>query len=100
MQSKIIFTVLLMLSFSVFHDSFLSLLEKSDHTDLVHYMGSEAASEECAEFNEMHNMFHFMAIVESYTNDQIYVEQKETIPHLLIQYTPPLKKTTYKPPIA
>lgn len=100
MQSKIIFTVLIMLSFSIFHDSFISLLEKGEHTNIVHYLDAEAPSEECAEFNEMHSMFHFMAIVESYTSDQVYIAQKETIPHLLIQYTPPIKKTSYKPPIA
>lgn len=100
MQSKVIFTVLIMLSFSIFHDSFIALLEKSEQSNIVHYIGNEVPYEECAEFNEIHSMFHFLAIVDMYTNDQIHVSQKESIPHHLIQYTPPLEETSYKPPIA
>ena len=100
MQSKIIFVVLFMLSFSVFHDSFISLLDKSEHSDIAHYMSDEAPSTECAEFNEMHNIFHFMAIVTSSKNSHIQFDKIETIPHLVIQYTPPPEKTSYKPPIA
>ena len=100
MQSKIIFTLLFMLSFSVFHDSFISLLDKNEHTEIVHYMSDEAPSTECAEFNEMHSMFHFMAIVTPYKESQVQLAKIETIPHLLAQYTPPLKKTSYKPPTA
>ena len=100
MQSKIIFTLLFMLSFSVFHDSVISLLDKNEHTEIVHYMSDEAPSSECAEFNEMHSMFHFMAIVTPYKESQVQLAKRETIPHLLAQYTPPLKKTSYKPPTA
>jgi len=100
MQSKIIFTLLFMLSFSVFHDSFITLLEKNEHREVVHYMSDEAPSSECAEFNEIHSMFHFMAIVTPYKESQVQLAKRETIPHLLAQYTPPLKKTSYKPPTA
>ena len=100
MQSKMIFIVLFMLSFSVFHDSFISLLDKNEHTEIVHYMSDEAPSSECAEFNEIHSMFHFMAIITSYKENQIQTAKSETIPHLLAQYTPPHKKTSYKPPTA
>lgn len=100
MQSKIIFIVLFMLSFSSFHDSFISLIvEKNEHTNIVHYMSEEAPSSECAEFNEMHSMFHFMAIVTSYKNVQVQLAKIESIPHLLTQYTSPLEKTSYRPPI-
>ena len=100
MQSKIIFVVLFMLSFSVFHDSFISLLNKSEHANSVHHMSDKSPSPECMEFNEIHNIFHFMAIVSPPNDTQIHFAKKETIPHLTIQYTPPLKKTSYKPPIA
>ena len=99
MQSKIIFVVLFMLSFSAFHDSFISLIEKNEHTNIVHYMSEEAPSSECAEFNEMHSMLHFMAIVTSYKNVQVQLAKIESIPHLLTQYTSPLEKTSYRPPI-
>lgn len=99
MQSKVIFVVLFMLSFSVFHDSFISLVEKNEHTNIVHYLCDEAPSPECAEFNEMHSMFHFIAIVTMYKEIQILLAHIECIPHLLIQYPSPFNETSYKPPI-
>jgi len=99
MQSKMMFLVLFMLSFSAFHDSFLSILDKNKHTDVVHYINDKVTSSECADFNEMHNMLHFMAIMEDYKTEQIEFAKLETIPHIVLQYSPPLEKTSYKPPI-
>lgn len=99
MRTKIIYVVIFMLSFSAFHDSFLSLIETSEHKDIVHYVNDDVSSSECSEFNEIHNMFHFMAIVSSSKNTQVQFAKSEAIPHLLIQYTSPLTRTSYKPPI-
>ena len=98
MRSSIIFIVLFMLSFSVFHDSFISLIEKNEHTEVVHNICDEASNTECAEFNEIHSMFHFMAIMIPYKECQIQLAKREAIPHILAQYTPPHKRTSYKPP--
>lgn len=100
MQSKIIFVVLFMLSFSIFHDSFISLLDKNEHTSSVHHMSDKIHTSESTELNEIHNIFHFMAIVTPRKNTQIHFAKKETIPHLTTKHTPPIKKTSYKPPIA
>lgn len=100
MQSKMVFVVLFMLSFSAFHDTFISVLDKSEHSSVVHYMSDEAPTSECDDFNELHNMLHFMAIVSTDKNDQIHFDKSETIAHLLAQYSSPLDKTSYKPPIA
>lgn len=100
MQSKLVFVMLFILSFTVFHDSLLSLLEKDEHTSIVHYMHDEAPSSECTEFNEIHSMLHFMAIMTTYQNPQLDLETKQNIPHRLINYSPPLEETSHKPPIA
>lgn len=100
MRSKIIVVLLFMLSFTLLHDSFISLVDKNDHTNNVHCIGDEAPSSECKEFNKMHGMFHFIAIVTPYNRDQLDLAKKEHIPHFLAQYTPPLAKTSNKPPIA
>ena len=100
MQSKIIFVVLFMLSFSAFHDSFLSVIDKNEHTNVVHYINDNSVSSECTEFNEVHNMLHFMAIMDDNKNEQVQFAKLETIPHVVMQYSPPLEKTSYKPPIA
>ncbi len=94
------FVVLFMLSFSAFHDTFISVIDKNEHKKIVHYMSDEAPSSECAEFNELHNMFHFMAIVTTYHDILIHLAKRETIPHILLHYVSPLEKTSYKPPIA
>lgn len=100
MRSKIIFVVLFMLSFTIFHDSLMPLIDKNEHTDIAHYLGDTEPTQECADFNEIHNMFHFMAIVTPSKNTHIQFAKSDTIPHILIQYSPPLEKTSYKPPIA
>lgn len=100
MQSKITFVVLFMLSFSVLHDSFLSLLDKGEHISTVHHMSDTVLSSECTELDEIHNIFHFMAIVTLSKNTQLHFAKEETTSHLTTKYTPPLKKTSYKPPIA
>lgn len=99
MRTKIIYVVIFMLSFSVFHDSFISLIDTSKHKDIVHYVNDDISNAECSEFNEIHNMFHFMAIVSSSKNTQMQFAKSEAIPHLLVQYTSPLTRTSYKPPI-
>jgi len=100
MRSKIIFLILFMLTFTIFHDTFISLIEKKEHTSIVHHINDESPSSECAEFNKIHSMFHFMAIVTTYQSTQLELEPKENIPHLLSNYTPPLTKTFHKPPIS
>lgn len=100
MRAKIIFVLLFMLSFTLLHDSFFSLIQKNDHVSVVHYIDDQASSQECIEFNKIHAMFHFIAIVVPYSNRQMLFAKKEHIPHHLVQYTPPLVKTSHKPPIA
>lgn len=100
MRAKIIYVVLFMLAFSAFHDSFISLIDTSKYTDVVHYVNNDVPGSESSEFNEIHSMFHFMAIVSTNKNMQIHFDKREAIPHLLVQYTSPLTRTSYKPPIA
>lgn len=100
MQSKIIFVVLLMLSFNIVHDSIMPFFEKHEHTDIVHHLSDSASAQECTDFDMVDSMLHFMAIITPSKNMQIQFSNKESIPHLLIQYTPPLQESTYKPPIA
>jgi hypothetical protein len=98
-RSKIIFVVLFVLSFSIFHDTLMPLLEKNIHTDTVHYVSDNAPTKECADLNKIHSMLHFMAIVMPTKDSNPHFAKSETIPHLLVNYTPPLEKTSHKPPI-
>ncbi len=100
MKSKVIFVVLFMLSFTIFHDSFISnIIEKHEHTNIAHYINDEGPSPVCAELNEIHSMFHFIAIVSSYTEIHIQLDKIKSIPHPFIQYSSFFDNSTYKPPI-
>lgn len=100
MQSKIIFLVLMMLSFSIFHDSFFAIIDKNPHTDIVHYMDNKTKSLECTELNEVHSMCHFIAIITNKLSYKFQLTNRENIPHRTSLYASFLKKTTFKPPIA
>ena len=43
-RSKVIFIVLLMLSFNILHDSFISFVEKNKHAQIVQTMNDDAPS--------------------------------------------------------
>lgn len=88
-----------MLSFSIFHDSLIPLLEKNIPADIVHTACDDLPKKECVDFNKIHSMLHFMAIVMPIKDSNPHFSKRETIPHLLINYTPPLEKTSHKPPI-
>jgi len=101
LRTKLIFVLLFMLSFSAFHDSLMPFFEKNEHkhTSIVHCLSDAASAQECAEFNKIHSMLHFMAIVmlPKHTQTQALPE-RETIPHVLATYSPPLQKSSYRPP--
>jgi hypothetical protein len=88
-----------MLSFSIFHDSLMPLLEKNIHSDIVHYVSDDAPTQECADFNKIHSMLHFMAIVMPTKDSNLHFVKGEMIPHRFIKYNSPLEKTSHKPPI-
>ena len=99
MRSKVIFVVLLMLSFTVFHDLFISVIEKNDHTKIVHCISDVDTSSDATTFNKIHSMFHFMAIVINYDSTPIPFNNYQNIPHYFHKYSPPFTETSHKPPI-
>ncbi|HEY9129303.1 MAG TPA: hypothetical protein VIN02_05685 [Sulfurovum sp.] len=99
MRSKIIFVVLLMLSFTIFHDLFISVIEKNDHTKIVYSISDEASSCDTTTFNKIHSMFHFMAIMITYDSTPIPFNNHENIPHHFHKYSAPFTDTSHKPPI-
>ena len=101
MQSKITFFLVFILSFVVFHDSFLALLDKKEQYYVITQAEHPASlSQEDTTIHEIHNMFHIVAIL---TLDTIvtlpYKESKNIL-------SPDLKRTFHyhqtiiKPPIA
>jgi len=100
MQSKVIFVVLFMLTFTIMHDSVISLMQKSDHSSVSHYVSTDVASQECGDIHEVHSMFHFVGLIMPYKSTFVQLQKEKTLSHYLLQYTLPHKETSYKPPIA
>ncbi len=99
MRSKTVLILLLILSFNILHDSFIAIVEQNGHTGITHYVDGENLSPECDELNEIHNMFHFMAIITTHYEKVMIPLKKERLTHYLLQYSPPHTQTSYKPPI-
>lgn len=101
MRSKIIFVVLFMLSFTVAHDTVINMMHDKEHTSTSHYLSESTLSHECGDaIDEMHAMFHFEALVEASHNHFLQLPRVAALSQHLLQYTPPYKDSTYKPPIA
>lgn len=99
MRSKTVLILLFILSFNILHDSFIMIVEQNEHAGITHYVDSEKLSPECNELNEIHNMFHFMAIIAIRNEKVMMPPKKERLTHYLLQYSPPHTQTSYKPPI-
>ncbi len=94
------FVVLLMLSFTVMHDTVINIIQKSDHSSISHYVNTDIVSQECTDMHEVHNMLHFVGLVIPYRYAFVQLSKEKTFVHNLLRYTLPHKETSYKPPIA
>ena len=99
MQSKIIFVVLFLLTFTIMHDSVINIIQKNDNTSISHHMSTNVLSAECSEIHEVHSMFHFVGLAIPYKNHIILLQKEQALSSKLLQYTLPYKETSYKPPI-
>ena len=100
MRTKIIFIVLFMLSFSVAHDTVINIIQPHEHTSISHHADQNIQSQECDSIDEVHAMFHFEALVSSYSNDFIQPPTKKTLSYNSSTYTFKYKETSDKPPKA
>ena len=100
MRAKVIFIVLFMLSFSVAHDTVINILQPHGHTSSSHYADQNIQSQECESIDEVHAMFHFEALISSYSNNFIQPPTKKTLSYNSSTYTFKYKETSHKPPKA
>lgn len=100
MRSKIIFLVLIMLTFTVMHDTVINIIQKSDHSSILHYVSTDVPLQECTDVHEVHSMFHFVGLIMPYKSTLVQLQKEKTLSHDLLRDTLPYKETSYKPPIA
>jgi hypothetical protein len=100
MQSKIIFVVLFMLTFTVVHDTVINIIHNDEHVSSAHYVHENVQSQECDSMDELHDMFHFVALVDTCKHSFIPLHTAQVPSFYTLLFTPPYKDPTYKPPIA
>jgi len=101
MRSKITFFLVFILSFVVFHDSFLALLDKKEQVYVITQAEHPSSlSQRDTNIHEIHNMFHIVAIL---TLNSMAIPPFKESKNI---FSPDLQKTSYyyqtiiKPPIA
>ncbi len=99
MRNKIIFLLIFVFSFIIMHDTVLDNM-KSDHSNsLVQISDSDVGKKEYHSLHHLHNMFHFLAVMES---EYLLCEPTETevlIATPLLAYLYADKEQDERPPI-
>ena len=99
MQSKIIFLVLFMLSFTVMHDTVINILDNNENVPVTQYANVDSQTQDIADIHDMHGMFHFIALITPLTPPQVALQSMNILSVYLLQYTLPHYQSSNKPPI-
>jgi hypothetical protein len=94
--------VLLMLSFTVMHDTVIHLLDNNDNVPVTQYANADGQTQDIADIHdihEMHEMFHFIALATPLTEPEVALENGDILLVYLLQYTLPHFLSSNKPPI-
>jgi len=100
MRSKIVFLVVFMLSFVIVHDTVLTMIDQNKKIGVTSSLESYTVSEKSPNIHQIHNMFHFVALVCTELPSVDVHAKKKTIAYYIPQYTSPCKESIIKPPIA
>jgi len=98
MQSKIIFLILFMLSFTVMHDTVINIIGDDEHMSISHYIDDNSQSKECSNVHEVHNMCHFVGLIIPNKNTFMQVQKEVTLSHNLLPHIFQYKEISFKPP--
>ena len=100
MRNKIIFLLIFVFSFIIVHDTVLDVMQ-SDHSNcLVQVSDTDAGEKEYQSLHHLHNMFHFVALIE---NEYVVSESPKTeasIATALLAYLYSDREQNERPPIA
>jgi hypothetical protein len=99
MQTKMVFVLLFMLSFTILHDSFITMMDKNEHTSISHYISDDAHSQEC-DIDEIHCMFHFVALITPFKSNLIQLSSQNEPGEDLLQVAQTYKESSDEPPKA
>ncbi len=99
MRSKLVFLVVFMLSFVIVHDTVLTMIDHNNKAGVISSLESYTVSEASTDIHQLHNMFHFVALVYTEFPSMDIHTKKQTIEYYIPEYILPYKKSIIKPPI-
>jgi len=101
MRSKITFFLVFILSFVIFHDSFLALLDKKEQFYVITQTEHPTSlSQQDKNIHEIHNMFHIVAILTLHSVLVPPFKEPRNILYPELQKIFCYNQTIIKPPIA
>ena len=100
MQSKIIFLVLFMLSFTVMHDTVIHMLDDNKSLPVSEYVKNTKQISDVSDVQDMHDIFHFIALISRMHISLETLKTGNTFSGYVFQYALPSLKNSTKPPIA
>ena len=99
-RSKVVFLLLFMLSFTVMHDTVITLLDNDENVLVSHYVSVDKQASDVAYVHDLHGMFHFMAVVTPLMPVLEMLKSEQTLCVYSLQYILPHLESSTKPPIA
>ena len=100
MQSKIIFFMLFMLSFTVMHDTFICMLDDNKRLPVSEYVSNTKQINDVLDVQDMHDIFHFIAFISVRHMFLEPLKTGNTFSDYVFWYALPSLKNSNKPPIA
>jgi len=100
-KSRVTFILLFMLLFSIAHDSIINVIDENEILSVSHYADDSTSiskSNKVDDIHDIHNMFHFIAIMSSSQYLAIF-DKKQILLTSLIRFSLPHYNNYQKPPI-
>jgi len=94
------FLLLFSLFFNIAHATVIAMEEDCHHDSVSEYVLDTHVDDDCGDLCELHHLFHFMAILDTSLIDFNISMIATKLIQVSLQYCPPFKQTTIKPPIA
>ena len=100
MRNKVIFLLLFVFSFIIVHDTVLDVMQPDQEMIISQDSAGVESGKNCQTLHHLHNMFHFVALMDPDTPTINSVKRETSIVTALLQYLSLLQEQDDRPPIA
>ena len=100
LRNKIIFLLIFVFSFIIVHDTVLDVMQGDQEIAVSHDSVNIVSGEEYQSLHHLHNMFHFVALIEAEDPVAESTKREAFIVTALLQYFSSHREQDDRPPIA